>query len=170
MAENQHLVVSVFPDEAAAVSAADWLKKWERTNTDVDDVKLGAMAILTADEGGDIAVHRVGHRDTGAGAGLGLVIGGLAGALTGGVGFLAAMAVGALAGGIGGGLIHKGLGMYEGDLSELKDKLCSGRAALAIVVHEADVATVGEELSSLGGEAKAYECSLEELKKADAQS
>jgi uncharacterized membrane protein len=167
MAEKRHLVVTVFENEAAAMEAAEWLKTWERMNTDVDDVKFGAMGVLTAGADREIKIHRVGRRDAKAGAGMGLVIGGLVGALTAGVGLLGGMAVGALVGGAGGGLIHKGLGMYEGDLAELTDQLCSGRAAVAIVVDEADVPVVTEQLLSLGGQTKVYECSLEELEKTD---
>ena len=165
MAEKRHLVITVFEDEAAATAAAEWLRKWERMNTDVDDVKFGAMGVLTAGEDREIKMHRVGKRDAKSGAGLGLVIGGLVGALTGGIGLLGGMAVGALVGGAGGGLIHKGLGMYEGDLAELTNQLCSGRAAVAIVVDEADVPVVTEQLVSLGGQTRVYECSLEELEK-----
>lgn len=167
MAENRHLVVTVFESEAAAMAAAEWLKKWESMNKDVDDLKFGAIAVLTAGEDREIKIHRVDKRGAKAGAGFGLVIGGLVGALTAGVGLLGGMAVGALAGGVGAGLIRKGLGMYEGDLAELTDQLCSGRAAVAIVVHEADVPAVTEQLTSLGGETKVYECSLEELEKAE---
>ena len=97
---------------------------------------------------------------------MGLVIGALAGALTGGVGLLGGLAAGALAGGVGGSLIHKGLGMHEGDLAELTDQLCSGRAAVAIVVRESQVKAVTEQLIDLGGSTKVYECSLEALKAA----
>lgn len=163
MAENRHLVVAVFKDEAAAMAAAEWIKKWERMNKDVDDIKFGAVGVLTADEDREIKIRRVGRRDAGAGAGVGLIIGALAGALTAGVGLLGGLAAGALVGGVGGGLIHKGLGMHEGDLAELTDQLCSGRAAVAIVVHESDAKAVTEQLVDLGGRTEVYECSLEAL-------
>lgn len=163
MAENRHLVVAVFKDEAVAMAAAEWLKKWERMNKDVDDIKFGAVGVLTADEDREIKIRRVGRRDAGAGAGVGLIIGALAGALTAGVGLLGGLAAGALVGGVGGGLIHKGLGMHEGDLAELTDQLCSGRAAVAIVVHESDAKAVTEQLVDLGGRTEVYECSLEAL-------
>lgn len=163
MAESRHLVLAVFEDQAAATGAAEWLKTWERTNRDVDDIKFGAMAVLTADEDKEIKVHRVGKRDVGSGAGVGLIIGVLAGALTAGVGLLGGLAAGALVGGVGGGLIHKGLGMHQGDLAELTDQLCSGRAAVAIVVLEPHAKAVTEQLIDLGGRTKVYECSLEAL-------
>jgi uncharacterized membrane protein len=167
MAEERHLVVTVFESEAKAMSAAEWLMKWERMNKDVDDIRFGAIGVLTAGEDREIKVHRVGKRDAKEGAGLGLIIGALVGAVTAGIGLLGGMAVGALAGGVGGGLIHKGLGMYEGDLADLTDKLCSGRAAVAIVVDETAVRAVTDQLIDLGGEIKVYECSLEALKKAE---
>jgi uncharacterized membrane protein len=166
MAEKRHLVVAVFENEATAVAAAEWLKKWERMNTDVDDIKFGAMGVLTAGEDREIKIRQVGRRDAGAGAGVGLIIGALAGALTAGVGLLGGLAAGALAGGVGGGLLHKGLGMYEGDLAELTDQLCSGRTAVAIVVHESDAKAVTEQLMDLGGRTEVYECSLEALEEA----
>jgi len=163
MAEKRHLVVAVFEDEGKASAAAGWLKEWEHTKTDVDDIKFGAIGVLTAGEDGEIKVRRVGRRDAKEGAGMGLVIGALVGAVTAGVGLLGGMAVGALAGGVGGGLIHKGLGMHEGDLADLTDQLCSSRAAVAIVVDEAAVEVVTEQLVDLGGELKIYQCSLEAL-------
>jgi len=166
MAENRHLVVAVFENEAAAVEAADWLKKWERTGRDVDDIKFGAMGVLTAGEDREIKIRRVGRHDAGAGAGVGLIIGALAGALTAGVGLVGGLAVGALVGGVGGGLLHKGLGMHEGDLADLTDQLCSGRAAVAIVVHQSDVSAVTNQLIDLGGRTEVYECSLEALEEA----
>lgn len=163
MAEKRHLVVAVFEDEGKAAAAAEWLKEWERIKTDVDDIKFGAVGVLTAGEDGEIKVRRVGRHDAKEGAGMGLIIGALVGAVTAGVGLLGGMAVGALAGGVGGGLIHKGLGMHEGDLADLTDQLCSGRAAVAIVVDEAAVEVVTEQLVDLGGELKVYQCSLEAL-------
>jgi len=163
MADGRRLVVAVFDDKAAATAAAEWLKKWARMGTDADDMRFGAMAILTADEDGEIKIHRVGGRDVGAGAGVGLVIGALAGALTGPVGLLGGLAAGAVIGGIGGGLLHKGLGMHEGELADLNDRLCSGRAAVALVVLESRVDAVTEQLVDLGGSTKVYACSLEEL-------
>jgi uncharacterized membrane protein len=167
VADKRHLVLTLFENEAKATAAAEWLQKWERMNKDVDDIKFGAIGVLTAGEDREVKVHRVGKRDAKAGAGLGLVIGALVGAVTAGVGLLGGMAVGALAGGVGGGLIHKGLGMHEGDLADLTDQLCSGRAAVAIVVDEAAVEAVTDQLVDLGGATKVYECSLEALKEAD---
>jgi len=54
MAEKRHLVVTVFESEAAAMAAAEWLKKWESMNTDVDVLKFGAVGVLTAGEDREI--------------------------------------------------------------------------------------------------------------------
>jgi uncharacterized membrane protein len=167
MAEKTHLVVAVFENEAAAAAAAEWMRKWERMGTDVDDIRFGAMAVLTAGEDREIKIRPVGHRASGAGAGVGLVIGALAGALTAGVGLFAGLAAGALAGGLGGGLIHRGLGMHQGDLAELTDQLCSGRAAVAVVIHESQVKAVTEQLVDLGGRTEVYECSLDALEETE---
>lgn len=163
MPDKRHLVVAIFDDHAKATAAVEWLKKWDKMNKDVDDIRFGAMAILTADEDREVKIQRVGKRDVGSGAGVGLVIGALAGALTAGVGLIGGLAAGALAGSVGGGLIHKGLGMHQGDLAELTDQLCSGRAAVALVVPEPQMKAVTEQLIDLGGSTKVYECSLEAL-------
>ncbi|MBN1630075.1 MAG: hypothetical protein JW990_09950 [Thermoleophilia bacterium] len=163
MPDKRHLVVTVFDDQARATAAVEWLKKLDKTNKDVDDIRFGAMAVLTADKDREIKIKRVGKRDIGSGTGVGLVIGALAGALTAGIGLIGGLAAGALAGGVGGGLIHKGLGMHQGDLVELTDQLCSGRAAVALVVPEPQVKAVTEQLIDLGGSTKVYECSPEAL-------
>ena len=49
MPDDRHLVVTVFDDQARATAAVEWLKKWDRMNKDVDDIRFGAMAVLTAD-------------------------------------------------------------------------------------------------------------------------
>ncbi len=76
------------------------------------------------------------------------------------------LAAGALVGGAGGRLIRKGLGMPQEKLDELVDQLCSGRAAVAVVVDEEFVTPVTDQLIDLGGRTEVYECSLESLKKA----
>ena len=119
-------------------------------------------AILTADEDREISIRRIGGHAVGAGAGTGLVIGALAGALASPAGLLGGLTAGAVIGGIGGRLLHKGLGMHEGDLADLYDRLCSGRAALALVCRITAEATT-EQLIDLGGSTRVYTCSLEEL-------
>ena len=166
MADKRHLVVAVFKDEAAATEAAEFLKRWDKITKDADGHKYGAIGVLTADEKGEIKVHRVGIRDTGAGVGVGLAIGLLAGGLTAGLSVLGGLTVGALAGGVGGGLIHKGLGMTPEELKQLSDQLCSGNAAVAIVVHESEVQAVTVQLGELGGPSNVYECSPEHLEQA----
>lgn len=163
MVEEKHLVVAVFDDEMAATAAAKWLKEWAHTVPETEHIRSGAMAILTADEDKDIRIHKIGGRDIRAGATAGLVIGALAGALAGPAGLFGGLAAGAVIGGIGGGLFHKGLGMHEGDLADLYDRLCAGRAALALVVPESRVTATTEQLVDLGGSTKVYACSLEEL-------
>ena len=163
MAEERRLVVAVFDDETAAATAAKWLRKWAQTVPKAKDIRSGAMAILTADEDREISIRRIGGHAVGAGAGTGLVIGALAGALASPAGLLGGLTAGAVIGGIGGRLLHKGLGMHEGDLADLYDRLCSGRAALALVVPESRAEATTEQRIDLGGSTRVYTCSLEEL-------
>lgn len=170
MVDKGHLVVGVFETEAAAATAADWLSKWQKTQKDVDDIKVDAMAVLTADDDKEIRIQRVGRHSAAGGAGIGLAVGALAGVLTGGLSVLGGLAAGALIGGVGGGLIHKGLGKHEEELADLTDHLCSGRAGVALVVDESAVEAVTEQLVDLGAITDVYTCPLEVLEKAQEKS
>jgi len=166
MADKRHLVVAVFEDETAATKAAEWLKEWDKIVKDPDGRKYGGIGVLTAGENLEIKVHRVGRRDTGSGVGVGLALGLLAGGLTAGLSVLGGLAAGALAGGVGGGLLHKGLSMTPENLKRLAEQLCSGSAAVAVVVHESEVAIVTVQLTELGGQIEVHECSLPHLEEA----
>ena len=165
MADKRHLMIAVFANETAATEAAKFLRRWDRITEDVDGRTYGGIGVLTADEDGGIKVRRVGRRGTGMGVGWGLAIGLLSGGAAG-LPLLGGAAAGALLGGVGGGLIHKGLGMTPEELKHLSDQLCSGSAAVAIVVHESEVQAVSIQLAELGGQLEVHECSLEHLKEA----
>ena len=84
---DKQIVVAIFPDEAAADTAAQSLKDWDKLD---DDVKLNAIGILVLDENGKIKTQKIGRRSWGKGAGIGGIAaltppGLLAGALAGGV-------------------------------------------------------------------------------------
>jgi len=168
MSDKGSLVLAIFENEAAAKSVADWLNEWQKTQGDLEDTKLQAMAILTASEDGEIKSHRVGKHATSSGAKWGLAIGALAGLLTGGLTVIGGLAAGALLGGVGGRFVHKGLGIHEAELEELRDKLCSGRQALAEVVEEKRAQAVTAQLRDLGADTRLYRCSLEELAELEA--
>ncbi len=108
---DKQVVVAIFPDEAAADTAAQSLKDWDKLD---DDVKLNAIGMLVLDEDGKIKTQKIGRRSWGKGAGIGVVLAALTPP-----GLLA----GALAGGVLGGLHHKGLGVDSAERDEIADAL-----------------------------------------------
>jgi uncharacterized membrane protein len=155
MSEKQ-LVLALFPDESAADAAVAALKAWDEVD---DDVKLNAVGVLVLDEKGKVKTQKLGRRSTGVGAGVGLVL-----ALVTPVGLL----VGVLGGALLGHLHHKGLGMSSEDRDQLAADLAEGKAAVGVLVKEAEAAAVSAKLSELGGVTKVHDLSDEEAAEVDA--
>ena len=68
---DKQIVVAIFPDEAAADTAAQSLKDWDKLD---DDVKLNAIGVLVLDEDGKVKTQKIGKRSWGKGAGIGVVL------------------------------------------------------------------------------------------------
>ena len=68
---DKQIVVAIFPDEAAADTAAQSLKDWDKLD---DDVKLNTIGILVLDEKGKVKTQKIGRRSWGKGAGIGVVL------------------------------------------------------------------------------------------------
>src|SRR4051795_6858401 len=113
----EHAVIAVFEDTPKAEQAAKDLMGWDKAN---DDIKLGAIGLLTS-EGGDwgqgkIKTKNYSPRNTGKGAKVGMGLGVLAAVLSGGLTLVPTAIGGAVAGGALGTLSHKGLGMSEDEM------------------------------------------------------
>ena len=84
---EKHVVLAIFPDEAAADTAVEALKAWSKS----EDEKIDAIGVLCLDEQGHIKDHKLGKATVGKGAGIGLAlamltpVGHAAGIVTGGV-------------------------------------------------------------------------------------
>lgn len=141
MGEKQ-VVLAIFPNEAAADTAVQSLKEWDKLD---DDVKLNALGVLVLDENGKVKTQKLGRRSWGKGAGIGVVLA----ALT---------PVGLLAGAIGGGLIgalhHKGLGVDSDERERLSAALGNGQAAVGALVKSSMAAGVMNKLTELGGDTR----------------
>ncbi len=162
MSNNQQLVLAIFPSEAAADDAAASIKSWDKAN---DDIKLGAIGVLTKDEKGKIKKHKLGKRVTGKGIGIGLLLGIVAAVLPG-ITLLGGAVFGSALGGIVGAFVHKGLGMSSEELTALGGKLNNGAAALGVVAEDFEVAAVKEELTRLGGVVQTHEIDAEVINEA----
>ncbi len=147
MSDTQ-LVLTVFPDEAAADKAVADLKAWNKGSY----LRVGAIGVLALDEQGKLKEHKLGSTSGGKGASIGLV--------------LAAVTPPTLiAGIIGGGLLghfhHKSLGLSDADRERLGSELAGGKAAVGIVAKTKDVVAISSELKALGGTPEAYAVSDE---------
>jgi uncharacterized membrane protein len=155
MGEKQ-VVLAIFPNEAAADTAAQSLKEWDKLD---DDVKLNAIGVLVLDDEGKVKTQKMGRRSWGKGAGIGVILA----ALT---------PVGLLAGAIGGGLIgalhHKGLGIDSDERERLSAALGNGQAAVGALVKSSEAAGVMNELTELGGDAHVLSPSDEAVAEVDA--
>lgn len=154
MAKKQ-LVMAFFMNEAAADSAVNNIKMWDKASK---DIKLGAIGVLVKDDKGKIKTHKLGQKKTGTYA----VLGALAGVLSGGVTVLG----GAVVGGILGAFFHKGLGLSKEDIARIDRELDGGKAAVGILAQPEEATSVSAKLTELGGKPETHEVTEEALDQA----
>jgi uncharacterized membrane protein len=148
---SKQVVVGIFSDEAAADTAAQALKDWDKLD---DDVKLNAIGVLALGEDGKVKTQKLGK-----GAGIGVVLAAFTGP---------ALIVGALAGGVLGALHHKNLGIDSAERDEITGALQDGKAAVAALVLDSQAAAVSDKLTELGGELHVLTPSDEAVAEVDA--
>src|SRR5262245_34583551 len=133
MADDKHLVLAYFENEEAADKAAEALKEWDQAT---EEIKLGNVGVLVKDANGEVKQQKLGPRDTGKGAGIGLVLGILAVPFTAGLSLLGGAAVGAVGGGVIGSLFRKGLS--KEDVERISGELDAGHAAVGALIEEGE--------------------------------
>jgi hypothetical protein len=151
MADRQ-LVLSFFPDELAADSAAVALKDSGIADGD-------AIGILALDDNGKLKQDKVGAHSTGKGAAIGGVIAVFSTALLGPA-VLTGMAVGAFH--------HKNLGLSDGNKGRLTVELNGGKAAVGVMADSETAPAIADRLTQLGGTSDSYELTDEALEAAGA--
>ncbi|MCC7165902.1 MAG: hypothetical protein IT331_25615 [Anaerolineae bacterium] len=157
MGKNKQLVLAFFATESAADNAVNELKNWDKASK---EIKLGSIGILVKDDKGKIKTQKLGARHTGAG----VVLGAVAGVLTGGLSLLG----GAVIGGVLGTLMHKGLGMSKEDLARISGELDGGKAAVGVLADDSEAAAVSAKLAELGGKPETHEVTEEAVQQAAA--
>jgi hypothetical protein len=150
MSKNEHVVVAVLEDLAAARVAVEALRKWDKVTS---DVKLEAIGILYQE--GDKVKSIIG-RESGRGLRVGALVGVIIGALTGGIGLVGAAAAGGLAGGALGAFFTKSLHLNREECNALGMELALGKAAVVVVCREHEVAPTRLHLEHAGGVARVY--------------
>ena len=132
---DRHLILSIFPDEAAAERAAEGLKESGMTQD-------YAMGLLALDEKGELKMDKVGARSIGKGAAIGGVLALVAPVVLG---------AGLLFGGAAGALHHKSLGMSDEEKDQLAAQLQDGKVALGVLAPEEKAQGISDWISELGG-------------------
>ncbi len=150
MDKNENVVVAIFEDRAAAETAIERLKEWDKAS---EDIKLGAIGLLYKEDG---QVKTAVNRQSGRGAKVGALVGVIAGVLTGGLGLLGGAAVGGLAGGTLGTFFSRSLQLNEAECNALGMQLDMGKAAVVVTCDEYEVTPTRLNLEHAGGVAKVY--------------
>jgi hypothetical protein len=161
---SKQLVLAFFDNEAAADSAVDALKSWDKAT---DSIKLGAIGILVKDENGKIKQHKLGQRAHGKGAGIGVILGAVAAVLSGGVTLIAGLVGGTALGGVLGAFFHRSLDLSKEDLARIGGELDGGKAAVGVLANPDETAAVTDKLAGLGGKAETHEVTEEAMAHAD---
>jgi uncharacterized membrane protein len=149
MADAAERAVTAYFDSAAqAEQAAQDLMRWDQAN---DDIKLGALGVLTKSAEGKVETKNYSSRNTGKGAKIGLGLGALAAVFSGGLTLIPTAIAGAAGGGLVGSLSKKGLGLSDDDLQQLSAQLDGGHAALLVLCDEPEVEATAAQLAASGG-------------------
>jgi len=162
--KNDHLVVAYFDTKAQAEQAADSLKNWDKAN---DDIKLGAIAVVSKNEQGKVETDNLGPRNTGKGATIGVIAGAAAGLLSGGLTVVGGALLGGILGGGVGAFTKQGIGLSQEDLDRMQAELDAGHAALLAMADEDEVADTTAELTRLGGRAQSSPVAPEAVAQAE---
>lgn len=152
---KKQLVLAFFNSEPAADNAVNELKNWDKASK---EIKLGAIGVLVKDDKGKIKTHKLGSRKTG----VGIVLGAIAGILSGGLTILGGVVIG----GILGTFFHKGLGMSKDDLARIDKQLDGGKAAVGVLAEDAEAKAVSDKLAELGGVPESHEVTDEAVAQA----
>ena len=148
---DRQLVLSFFPDELAADSAATALKDSGIAHHD-------AIGILVLDSDGKLKQDKIGARSTGKGAAIGGVLAVFSAAFLGPA-VLGGVAVGALH--------HKNVGLSDADKARLTVDLKEGKAAVGVTAHSDTAPAISDELTQLGGTSESHELTDEAVQAAD---
>ncbi len=152
---KKQLVLGFVESEAAADAAVQSIKDWDKADK---EIKLGAIGVLAKDDKGKVKTHKVGKRNTGVGAVLGVIAAVLSGGLT--------LLGGIVGGGVIGALFHKGLGISKEDMAKIDAQLTDGKAAVGVLVAPEEEAAVSAKMTELGATIMSVEVDEEAVQEA----
>jgi uncharacterized membrane protein len=158
---SEQSVIATFDSTEMAEQAARDLMGWDDAN---NDIKLGAIGLLSKDQHGEVKTRNMSPRHTETGAKIGMTLGFVAAVVSGGLTLVPGAVGGAVAGGAVGALSRKRLRAADKELQELGHELDGGRVALMVMCNEAEVQATAEYLVAAGGEVQSYSVSEEDLR------
>ena len=143
------IVLALFDSEAAADSAVEELKAWDKLD---DDVKLDSIGMIVLDEKGKLKTHKLGRRrGIAKGVGVGVVVEILAGFIVSPL--LPPLTFGLI------GATRKSLDLSEERREFLAKSLQNGKAAVGVLVKYEEMLDVDKKLAELGGSTDTFELS-----------
>ena len=148
--KNEHAVVAIFDNSAAADAAIDSLKSWDKAN---DEIKLGAIGVISKD--GDKVKTQTGRKG-GSGAKAGAIVGVIAGVLSGGVTLIGGALAGALGGGVLGSFFKKSIALSKEEIAQIGAELDAGRVAVVVACDDNEVEATSAQLAQAGGKVTNY--------------
>ena len=138
--KNEHAVVALFDNLAAANAAIASLEAWDKAT---DSVKLGNIGTISKD--GDKIKTNAGRKG-GKGAKAGAIVGIIAGVLSGGVTLIGGALMGAVGGGVLGSFFKKSVGLTKEEIDQLGVELDAGKVAVVVACDDNEVEATSEEL------------------------
>jgi len=142
--KNKHLVVALYNDLTLARQAQKSLDVWDKAE---DSIKLGSTAVIYKGPDGNLHWERTGVKDWKKSA----VVVGVAGLVLG-AGALVWAGIGAALGGID----TRRLGVSKEHIKAIGDSLDQGKAAVAVLCDDYEVAPLSAEMTRLGGTITTY--------------
>jgi hypothetical protein len=144
--KNENVVIAFFADEAAAQSAMDGLKAWDRIN---DAMRLGEMGTISK-TGDKIKTHV--RRKTGKGAAIGAAVGVIGAVLTGGASVVATTVLG----GALGAFFKRSLNLTKDEIAQIGAELDTGKVAVVVTCDDFEIPMVTEFMTAAHGTVRTY--------------
>jgi uncharacterized membrane protein len=163
MSDKNQLILAVFENEEAADKAAADIKSWDQAS---DLIKLGGVGVVVKDKDGKVKQAKLGGRQGGKGAGIGMVLGIIWAIPTGGLSLAGGAIAGAVGGAVFGSFFQKGFKFTKEDAQRLDQQLNAGRAVVGVMANDYEARQVTDKLTQLGGKVESHEVTDEALQEA----
>ena len=155
--KNDNVMIAFFADQAAAESAIEGIKNWDRIN---DHFELGAVGTISKE--GDKIKTKVG-RKAGKGAKIGAVVGVIGAVLTGGASLIiTAVGAGALGGALG-AFFKDSTQLTKEEIAQIGVELDGGRVAVVVTCDDFEIPLVTEFMVGSKGTVRTYKVTDEAL-------